>query len=160
MRDLHLNDLADLLHLLVLQVLLHHQGLVPLGVDIAVPEHSRVETQSSPVPACRLSPVLLPESLLGWDGPLYYQDHPGPLSHPLVLDLRNLGVGVAHHSDQQVQQENDQKGHEDKPLNLRYKQNGVRTSIIYHQIYTNSRMFSRVKSVPQISKFPEGHDKH
>ena len=129
--DLHLNDLADLLHLLVLQVLLHHQGLIPLGVDIAVPEQS----QSNLVPPCHLSPVLLPESLLGWDGSLYQQDHPGPLSHPLVLDLRNLGVGVAHHGDQEVQQKNDEKRHEDKPLSLRYKPTGVTTSIILEEIY-------------------------
>ena len=135
MRNLHLNDLADLLHLLILQVLLHHQGLVPLGVDVAVPEQSEAEFQSNLVPACHLSPVLLPESLLGWDGPLNHQHHPRPLSHPLVLYLRNLGVGVAHHGDQQVQQENDKEGHEDKPLNLRCKENGVSTSVIHHQIY-------------------------
>ena len=117
--DLHLNDLTDLLHLLVLQVLLHHQGLVPLGVDVAVPE---TEVESNLVPASLpLSPVLLSESLLGRDGSLDQQDHPGPLSHPLVLYLRNLGVGVAHHGNQEVQQKDDQEGHEDKPLNLRYK---------------------------------------
>ena len=27
------------------------------------------------------------------------------LTHPLVLDLGDLGVGVAHHGDQQVQQQ-------------------------------------------------------
>ena len=121
MRDLHLNDLADLLHLLILQVLLHHQGLVPLGVDVAVPGQSEAEFQSNLVPACHLSPVLLPESLLGWDGPLNHQHHPRPLSHPLVLYLGNLSVRVSHHGNQEVQQQDNKKRHEYEPLNFRYE---------------------------------------
>ena len=35
---LHLNYLTDLLNLLILQVLLHHQGLVSLGIDVTIPE--------------------------------------------------------------------------------------------------------------------------
>ena len=120
--DLHLNDLTDLLHLLILQVLLHHQGLVPLGVDVAVPERGQTEVESNLVPASLpLSPVLLSESLLGRDGSLDQQDHPGPLSHPLVLYLGNLGVGVSHHGNQEVQQQDHKKRHEYEPLNFRCK---------------------------------------
>ena len=65
--DLHLNDLTDLLHLLVLQVLLHHKGLVPLGVDIAVPEQIQLEVQSNLVPLISHLFCCLSLSLAGMD---------------------------------------------------------------------------------------------
>ena len=36
MSDLHLNDLADLVYLLIVQVLLHDESLVSLGVNVAI----------------------------------------------------------------------------------------------------------------------------
>ena len=85
MSYLHLEDFINLRHLareliisktnvsdlIVREVLLHDEGLVPLGVDVAVA-------------------VLVVQPGPGWDGPLHYQHGPGPLSHPLVLDLSNL----------------------------------------------------------------------
>ena len=44
-----------------------------------------------------------------------FNDH---LTHPLVLDLCDLGVGVAHHGDQQVQQQDDHDGNEDEEVDL------------------------------------------
>ena len=50
MSDLHLNDLTDLVNLLVVQILLHDERLVALGVNVAVPE----EKEESPLPAVPL----------------------------------------------------------------------------------------------------------
>ena len=38
------------------------------------------------------------------------------LPHPLILDLRNLGVGVTHHSDQKVEKQNHNNGDEDEEV--------------------------------------------
>ena len=38
------------------------------------------------------------------------------LSHPLVLDLGDLGIGVAHHSDQEVQQQDHNDCDEDEEV--------------------------------------------
>ena len=40
------------------------------------------------------------------------------LTHPLVLDLCDLGVGVAHHGDQQVQQQDHHDRDEDEEVDL------------------------------------------
>ena len=78
--------------------------------------------------------ILLPQSLSWRDSSLHYQHSSRPLnnikifiklpdclshlSHPLILDLSNLGVGVSHHSDQQVEKENHHDGDEDEEVNL------------------------------------------
>ena len=43
---------------------------------------------------------------------------PLDLSHPLVFDLGDLGVCVAHHGDQQVQQQDHHDRDEDEEVNL------------------------------------------
>ena len=40
------------------------------------------------------------------------------LSHPLVLDLGNLGVRVTHHGDQQVDQQDEDNRQEEEAQNL------------------------------------------
>ena len=96
MRDLHLNDLIDFVDLLVGKELFHHQSLVSITVPVSVQ-------------------VLELESFLGRTASLHNQDSPGPLPHPLVLDSSNLGVGVPHHGDQQVEQEDGDDHDEDEP---------------------------------------------
>jgi hypothetical protein len=43
------------------------------------------------------------------------------LSHPLVLDLGDLGVGVAHHGDQQVDQQDEHDRQEEEAENLYFE---------------------------------------
>ena len=43
------------------------------------------------------------------------------LSHPLVLDLSNLGVGVTHHGNQQVDQQHKHNRQEEEAKNLENK---------------------------------------
>ena len=71
MSDLHLYDLPNLLHLLIVQVLLHDQRLIAPAVDVAIP-------------------VLVLEPAGGGQGALHYEDGSGPLAHPLVLDSGDL----------------------------------------------------------------------
>ena len=115
MRDLHFDDLIDLIDLLVGKELFHHQCLVSIAVPVSVQ-------------------ILELESFLGRATPLHYEDGPGPLqhevrglqlcvcirhlSHPLVLDLSNLGVRVAHHGNQKIQKENHHDRDEDEEVDL------------------------------------------
>ena len=43
------------------------------------------------------------------------------LSHPLVLDLGDLGVGVAHHGNQQVDQQHEHHRQEEEAKNLDWR---------------------------------------
>ena len=129
MSYLHLYDFINLRHLekdliiykmsaadlFVREVLLHDEGLVALGVNVAVA-------------------VLVLEPGPRRDGPLHYQHRPGPLSHPLVLDLCNLegriciilrpesnvclGVSISHHGNQEVQEQHHQQCDEEEPVDL------------------------------------------
>ena len=44
------------------------------------------------------------------------------LSHPFILDLGNLGIGVPHHGNQQVDQKNKDNRQEEETQNLKSKQ--------------------------------------
>ena len=61
---------------------------------------------------------MLPEPLGRGDASLHNEDGPRPLAHPLVLDLSYFGVRVAHHGDQQVQQQDDHNRNEDEEVDL------------------------------------------
>ena len=54
-----------------------------------------------------------------------------------------LGIGVTHHSNQQVQQEDHEERHEYEPLYL-----------------SNCSMSGSIKCVPEISKLSQWHDEH
>ena len=116
--DVYFNQLSLIVHetatcLLIVEVLLHHERLVPLTVDVAVavlvleslpgrytPLHcTTLHTRPTEV----ISHFSVEWLLVHADRVFTDKDGPGPLAHPLVLDLRDLGVGVAHHGDQQVQ---------------------------------------------------------
>ena len=71
------------------------------------------------------------QSISWWDRSLHYKNSPGPLPHPLILYLCNLsrdedihthiaylGIGIPHHGNQQVKEEDHQQGNEEKPVKL------------------------------------------
>ena len=71
------------------------------------------------------------------------------LSHPLVLDLGNLGVRVTHHGDQQVDQQDEDDRQEEEAQNLKWKRTPIYRNLeSIHRVQLAVSIYSKIIDLP------------
>ena len=71
--------------------------------------------------------------------------------------LAHLGVGVPHHGNQEVQQEDDKQGDEEEEVYFRWTKHEERIVVLQS---TYECVLDTGEGIPDISKLPQRHDEH